>query len=221
MTILISDMGDTVIASFKRGTFKLADWTVLPKAGIWQDLIKAHPALVHWIQNREPKEGEKEKEKKTKGKRVPDNLLCTDTSDEASNNSNPPAPTLEDVCQLDDLDDGALARKFASAIQRTANKLNADPPKRYTYEEWAEYTRLIRFSKMDPEELEEAEAAEGLVEWDWIGADSPMLADKSESQWILDRLCESLDRFMRKQGVGNGKRAGSASGEAAAEKKDR
>ena len=36
MTILVSDMGDTVISSFKQGTFKLADFTVLPKEGLFQ-----------------------------------------------------------------------------------------------------------------------------------------------------------------------------------------
>jgi len=37
------------------------------------------------------------------------------------------------------------------------------------------------------------------VEWDWIGEDSPMLADVGESEWVLDRLCESLNRYTRKQ----------------------
>ena len=115
------------------------------------------------------------------------------------------SPTLEDVALLDNLDDQALARKLALAIRRTANDLNTDPPKRYTYEEWAEYTRLIRFSSIDKEELEEEEEEIGLVEWDWIGEDSPMLAEKSESEWILDRLCESLNRFLMKQKIGAGK----------------
>ncbi len=26
-----------------------------------------------------------------------------------------------------------------------------------------------------------------------------MLADETEAQWVLDRLCESLARYMRKQ----------------------
>jgi len=52
MTILISDMGDTVISSFKRGTFKLGDLTVLPKAGLWHDLLKSNPWLYNWIKKR-------------------------------------------------------------------------------------------------------------------------------------------------------------------------
>ena len=193
MTILISDMGDTVIASFKRGTFKLADWTVLPKAGVWRDFVEAHPVLLHWILKRQ----EKQEEKKT-GKRVAEGFRAGPAEEDPE----APGPTLEDVALLDKLDDRALARKLALAIRKTAHDLkNHDPPKRYSYEEWAEYTRLIRFTSIDKEDLEEEEMEVGLVEWDWIGEDSPMLAEKSESEWVLERLCESLNRFMMKQGM--------------------
>ena len=98
--------------------------------------------------------------------------------------------------------DHDLARKLALAIKTTANDLRADKPKRYSYEEWVEFTRLIRFSQHNAHEVEREEEEEGLVEWDWIGEDSPMLADVSESEWILDRLCESLNRYTRKQARG-------------------
>ena len=222
MTILISDMGDTVIASFKRGTFKLADWTVLPKAGIWREFYRAQSRLLQVIHKPQQKKRRNRADKHiAKG-------LRTDPSDKetaekpeddaedftATGISTTPKPTLDDVCNLDTLDDDALARKLAVEIRRTASEIKADPPKRYTYEEWAEFTRLIRFSKMDPEKLEEEEEEQGLVEWDWIGEDSPMLASKSESEWVLDRLCESLERFLKKRGGGNanGDRNGKGNG---------
>ena len=149
--------------------------------------------LLRWIQKRQ----EKQEEKKA-GKRVAEGFRAGP----AEEDPDAAGPTLEDVALLDKLDDRALARKLALAIRRTANDLkNHDPPKRYSYEEWAEYTRLIRFTRIDREELEEEEDEAGLVEWDWIGEDSPMLAEKSESEWILDRLLESLNRFMMKQGM--------------------
>lgn len=191
MTILISDMGDTVIASFKRGTFTLADWTVLPKAGIWRDFCEAHPRLLIWIQKKE--------EQKQEGKRIREGFR-TGPADEENLTM---TPTLEEIVQLDGLDDQTLARKLAIAIRRTANDMKDDPPRRYSYEEWAEYTRLIRFSRMDKAEIEETEDEHGLVEWDWIGEDSPMMAEGTESEWVLDRLCESLDRYMRKQDIHN------------------
>ena len=188
MTILISDMGDTVIASFKRGTFKLADWTVLPKAGLWRELLEKYPWLLLWLQKKSQKAAEK--------RRLAAGMPVGPEEDEVN-----PAPTMEQVSDLDNLDDQALAGKLARAIRHTANHLKDDPPRRYCYEEWAEYTRLIRFSRLSKEEIELAEEEQGIVEWDWIGEDSPMLADSTESQWVLDRLCESLNRYMRKQGT--------------------
>ena len=187
MTILISDMGDTVIASFKRGTFTLADWTVLPKEGIWRELLEKYPWLLLWLQQKSRKAAEK--------KRLAQGMLISSGEDEIGAS----APTLEDVLELDRLNDHECARRLAVAIRRTSNDLKADPPRRYSYEEWAEYTRLIRFSRISEDALEEEEEEEGLLDWDWIGEDSPMLAKGSESEWVLDRLCESLNRYMRKQ----------------------
>ena len=192
MTILISDMGDTVIASFKRGTFTLADWTVLPKAGLWRHLLEKYPWLLLWLEKKSRQAAEK--------RRLAKGMQYGPTDEEAT----APLPTMEEVIELDSLDDVALARKLATAIRRTADDMKSDPARRYTYEEWAEYTRLIRFSRYSKEELGEEEEEEGLIEWDWIGEDSPMLAQKSESEWVLDRLCESLNRYMRKLASGSG-----------------
>lgn len=187
MTILISDMGDTVIASFKRGTFTLADWTVLPKAGLWRSLLERYPVLWKWLE-RKAEEAEQEK-------RV-DQGFPTGPADEDEHAS---SPTLEQVAELENLNQHTLAQKLGLAIRKTANDLRADPPKRYSYEEWAVYTHLIRFSRMSRSEFLEEEEEQGLIEWDWIGEDSPMLAEQSESEWLLDRLCESLGRYMRRQ----------------------
>ena len=188
MTILISDMGDTVIASFKRGTFKLADWTVLPKAGLWRELLEKYPWLLLWLQKKAQKAAER--------RRIAAGMPVGPEENEMA-----PPPTLEQVSELDSLDDQTLAAKLAVAIRHTANHLKDDPPRRYGYEEWVEYTRLIRFSR-SKEEIELEEEERGIVEWDWIGEDSPMMADSTESEWVLDRLCESLHRYMRRQRIG-------------------
>ena len=193
MTILISDMGDTVIASFKRGTFTLADWTVLPKAGLYRAFVEKHPWLYNWLQKRAEVKAEKE--------RIAEGFPTGPGPDDEDDIGDLHQPkTLEEIAaQETDLDEHMLARKLAIAIRRTANDLKSETPRRYSYEEWVEYTRLIRFSRKSKEELEEEEEEEGLVEWDWIGEKSPMMAEQSESEWVLDRLCESLNRYMRKQ----------------------
>ncbi len=195
MTILISDMGDTVIASFKRGTFTLADWIVLPRDGRWRSLLERHPWLLHWLQ---------EKTKAAEEGEGGAQEFPVSPSDEDEQH---PPPTLDQIAELDNLDQHALARKLGRAIRQTAHDLRADSPKEYSYEEWAMYTHLIRFSRMSRAELEEEEEEQGLIEWDWIGEDSPMLAEQSESEWLLDRLCESLDRYLRRQNLQHHRRA--------------
>lgn len=193
MTILVSDMGDTVIASFKRGTFTLADWTVLPKAGMYRAFVEKHSWLLHWLQKKAKEKAEKEEKK-----RVAEGLPVG-TEEEV--NVPPQAKTLEQIAkEHDEMDEHALAQQLAIAIRQTANHLKTDPPRKYTYEEWVEYTRLIRFSRYSTEELAEEEQDEGLVDWDWIGEKSPLMAEQTESEWVMDRLCESLNRYMRKQG---------------------
>lgn len=198
MTVLISDMGDTVIASFKRGTFRLGDWTVLPKAGIWRAFLEKHPWLLRWLQKKATQAAE--------GKRVAQGFPVGPNSPDAEDPRRAP-PTLEQIAKENIQDGHAMARKLVHAIRRTASDLKASDSRRrrYSYEEWVEFTRLIRFSRGGSElnnDLEEKEEEQGLIEWDWIGENSPMLAEECESEWLLDRLCESLERYMRRENGG-------------------
>ena len=185
MTILISDMSDTIIASYKRGTFTLAEWTVLPKQGFFRLFLERHPKLLNALKRRVH---EKEERRRIENGFVPG---------PAEDAPGVAGPTLEELCDQDMLNEHELARKLSKAIRNIADDMKSSEEHRYTYEQWVEYTRLIRFSRTADLEAEEEEL--GIVEWDWIGENSPMLAEKTESEWILDRLIESLDRYMRKQ----------------------
>ncbi|OCT54215.1 ion channel [Cladophialophora carrionii] len=186
MTILISDMGDTVISSFKRGTFKLGDLTVLPKAGLWHDLVMKHSWLYNWMT------------KRTEKKRRKAGLPVGPSADEA-----PPISSIEQLASVD-LTEAELTSRLAWAIRKTADDLHHSPGKRYSYEEWCEFTRLIRFTRVGLAQLEYDEEVDGVVEWDWLDENSPMLSQQSESEWILDRLCESLLRLLKKNMLAQG-----------------
>jgi potassium channel subfamily K len=177
MTILISDMGDTVISSFKQGTFKLADFTVLPKEGLLKELIDANPWLRQVIQSRAER------------KRIKKGLQPE--GDE-------PIPTIDELAK-EDLSEAELTKKLAFAIRRTAEDMKHHERTRYSYEEWVEFTRLIRFTKIGAaKDLEHDEEVEGIVEWDWLSENSPMLSEQTEAEWVLDRLCESLLRLIKR-----------------------
>ena len=195
-------MGETVVAAYNRGTFKFADWTVLPKAGVMHDFLESHPKLKFWIEQRQREREAKKRVERGFDVQNPDEeavITDHDTADEDPSETHG-GLTLEQLAEEPpEVTDHDLARKLALAIKKTANDLNLHKPKKYTYEEWVEFTRLIRFSSKIEQEVEVEEEEEGLIEWDWIGEDSPMLADVTESQWILDRLCESLNRYTRRQ----------------------
>lgn len=202
MTILISDMGDTVISAINRGTFTLADWTIMPKAGVWKDFLDHNPKLAKFLADQTLKRQAK--------KRVDAGFMLQNPDDpdvealpglEEPCEAEPKTHTLEKLAEEPpEVTEHELARKLAIAIKRAANDLRSEHPKKYSYEEWVEFTRLIRFSgNRDVKDVLEEEEDEGLIEWDWIGEDSPMLADVTEAEWVLDRLCESLNRYTRKQ----------------------
>jgi potassium channel subfamily K len=177
MTILISDMSDTVIASFKKGTFKLADFTVLPKDGLLKEIVDSNPWLKRFIQRRAER------------KRIQKGLQPEGDA---------PIPTIDELVNQD-LSEAELTKKLAFAIRRTAEDMKHHERTRYTYEEWVEFARLIRFTKFGAgKDLEHDEEVEGIVEWDWLSANSPMLSEQSEAEWVLDRLCESLLRLLKK-----------------------
>jgi potassium channel subfamily K, other eukaryote len=96
-------------------------------------------------------------------------------------------------------DAAALARQLALAIKRCALDMHTDKPKAYAYEEWVEFTRLIRFTAIGgPAEAAKEEQSEGMVQWDWLGDTSPLMSEQQEAEFVLDRLCESLVRYLRR-----------------------
>lgn len=182
MTILISDLGDTVINKFKQGTFKLADFTVLPKEGVWREIVDRHPWILSWLQ--------KHKERKELRRRFDEGFEAGPEPERPL-----PTPTLEELAK-DEPSNQELAQRLAKKVRETADDMKFAEHKRYSYEEWVEFTQLIRFTaaKDGDEDIDEEE---GLIEWDWIGEDSPMMSKGSEAEFVLDRLCESMQRYIR------------------------
>ncbi|KAI5921658.1 hypothetical protein F4810DRAFT_712276 [Camillea tinctor] len=203
VTVLIQAMSNTVVAGWNTATN-----TLLPERGFLNAFLDSHPnhLLTRLIQRRRQK------------KRVDAGFQIQDPDEEGMEALNNPDPSRGenareniDAASLshieeDGLNEHHLARQLAIAIRSVAHDLRADPPKQYSYAEWAHFTKLIRFSSgagRDAVEIREEE--EGLVEWDWIGEDSPMLSDSTESEWVLDRLCESLNRYTRRSSKRHGK----------------
>ncbi|KAH3971476.1 hypothetical protein HBI24_163930 [Parastagonospora nodorum] len=219
MTILVSDLGDTVVAKFKKWSDELADFTVLPKEGIWRAFVEKHPWLLTWLQHRIESHESKRRLRKGFDVADPRNDSATNTPANADPKDpdleltqNPTIPTLAVEAENDASTpptQASLSRRLALRIKKVSLDFRLPQPKRYTYEEWVEFTRLIRLTT--PERLDRDLGTtisstgtlneEGLVNWDWIGDDSPMMSGVTESEWLLDRLCESLVRLERRKEV--------------------
>jgi potassium channel subfamily K len=142
-----------------------------------------------------PNERDRKREREHKNDALAAGIISPNLADIAEQHD-------EDVANKEKIPDAAaLARQLALAIRRAAHDLGGSEKdkKKYSYEEWVEFTRLIRFSASGGvQQALKEEEDEGLVEWDWIGEDSPMMARICEPEFVLDRLVESLVRYLRR-----------------------
>ncbi|KAF1354221.1 voltage-gated potassium channel, partial [Lizonia empirigonia] len=241
MTILVSDLSDTVVAKFKKWSNTVADFTLLPKRGIWQPFVNKLP----WLQQRLKSSKLKHRIRSGFSTADPDSVSsATNNNDDNDNDDNDndddddadieaatdtqqaTSPTLPHLAAEAETDlthsptHASLSRRLALSIHKVSLDLRLERPKRYAYEEWVEFTRLIRYTTprrlnrglgiavngvgemgegMDYRIVVEEEEEEGLVNWDWLGEHSPMVAGVSESEWLIERLCESLVRLERRR----------------------
>lgn len=179
MTVLIGDLGDTVIEKFRSSASGLADFTVLPQKGIWQNVIDRNPWMLDWLQRRRRKRHNAENGSESGLPVGPDVTETSPTIDELADEN----PSFQE-----------LAKRLTKVIRRTANDVKEKRKHHYSYEEWVEFTQLIRFTANDAERY----ADDGMIEWDWIGKHSPMMANQSEAEYVLDRLCESMHRYVKR-----------------------
>ena len=241
MTLLISDMSGTVIDAFKRGSFLVADFTVLLKRDAISAFLDDHPRLRRWFEERRA-EHERE-ERLERGMQVvdasaleaaaaaevraggggddegdspvrrrprdrdPDGDDDQDDDDRTTTDEAALRPSLDRLAREVDADarrapdEAKLARRLAVAIRTVAADLHMSSAtadeKRYSFEEWAELTRLMRFTSEGAAEACRREGAD-VIDWDWLGENSPLMSHVSEPEFVLDRLCESLVRYTRR-----------------------
>lgn len=220
MTMLISEMSDTVVASFKRATEVFADYLVLPQSRVYKTCFGRIPGVAQFVRSREEKK-RKERGFPLEGADESGNRETADPEESGQSNTQRedfaesyPHPSLEELVR--DPTPLELAQQLAFAIRRTSKQAREGKRNRYSYEEWVEFTRLIQFTdpraRPSPSQRNEGiptndnEDEYGVINWDWIGENSPMLAKQTEPEWVLDRLCESLIRYVSTQEEGRAAR---------------
>ena len=196
MTILISSMSDTVIMNFKDATFYIGDLLVLPTKAAWAKWLQKS----RWIMKKITPSKKQWREKSIQRWQIDNNRHVP--ADEMDINSrengiyeNEESWSLRSRQRSHTKNNFAFS--LATAIQRVAGQVKSRKDVQYSFEEWAEFVSLFKFTS----NLENGNAPEDEnsdisdLQWDWIGEKSPLLSNQSEAEFVLDRLLESLVKY--------------------------
>ncbi|PMD35598.1 voltage-gated potassium channel [Hyaloscypha variabilis F] len=225
LTILISNMGDTIVKGIRDLTLWIGNFTVLPgEQGVKATLKESAKKLTRGrffddeIQEQPPG---MLGESKRKGNETDED------GDEDHHPKNGPESAAQRVAGDNAKSETARAKKqgeggdeipkskrhyhvvLIKEIGKVMKHLNSSPPRKYTFDEWAWYLKLIgedensadthraalRKPRPDGEGLGAALADQNKeVKWSWVGNRSPLMGNKEEAEWVLERLTTTLNR---------------------------
>ncbi|KAI5209319.1 hypothetical protein AUEXF2481DRAFT_3538 [Aureobasidium subglaciale EXF-2481] len=226
LTVLISDMSDTVVQLFSNLTNWVASLTVLPEEGIrivgkaaFRSLSMSH-VFSHDLDASKIHGPNLSRELKAPSTEEDDNEPPITMSDRIADRmaKHLEAEELFDAISAEQAGDN-LERDIhfyhfilARETQRLMKDLNASPPKRYSWGEWEYFLKLMAndydtaaMSGNDlipdelrlPETREEWKKKHAEHRWSWLSGESPLMGHTSETEWILERLGACLERELR------------------------
>ncbi|KIW44471.1 uncharacterized protein PV06_02937 [Exophiala oligosperma] len=256
LTILISDMGDTVVKAIKDATIWLGEVTVLPSDessmkdrlmhGIYRSTLGKVGSPHFDVENKAGEEsGFQElhpglaKLFRIGGGERPDNTRDGANRDELARDFEQSERIDESEAHKEgkfgEENEHHLRHVLISQIRRVYADTTSSTPKRYSYDEWVYFLKLLGEDERDStthkhaSELEDPTfhhdknpASKKLLDqtgqdsaygkgsdkgqgqgqkkfqWSWIGNRSPLMGDKEEAEWLLEKLFERLEESLRK-----------------------
>ncbi|KAL8827277.1 MAG: hypothetical protein Q9170_007078 [Blastenia crenularia] len=230
LTIVISNMGDTVVKAIRDVTNYLGEFTVLPGESPTRQRAKQ---MVTSVTDRFGRDQGKEKmmdeppgmigEKEQGDDDGPRHGAMVAATDRLAGDIEKEElhAVAEAKRQGDKISEDVheyhfqLIREFRNVMKH----LNESPPRRYTYEEWAWFLKLMgenednqlshRQAPIQPRTADhkEADIQQGTTDdkeqserqWSWLGNRSPLMGEVDEPEWVLERLSITLEKEMRKQ----------------------
>ncbi|EWC44297.1 hypothetical protein DRE_01123 [Drechslerella stenobrocha 248] len=218
MTILVSNLGDTVIVLLKNVTLRVGEYTILPgekkerlppanaaegNQGRQRDQDPWAPGSGNHEmeqEGRNPEDGmedPEEVEEKLRLRRLGTGLVAQEEKDEGWYQGGPEESLV------------FLLHDLAFAVQQLMPDLAAKPPKQYTYEEWVGYIKLIDMPIRGLSEPYKTptprinapglDYREEVRQTDWLAEESPLMSREGETEWLLTRLCSKLEQCLRVQ----------------------
>jgi len=178
VTILISTMGSTVVEWVKEGTLWLGRKTILPERhGKASGFLS--PATVREEATEEEGE-EQEQEQDVEELGVKEDMeqlghvVQAQAGEKVEEDHGHHHPHL-----------GALIAREISCLSKDIGR---KPPKKYEWDAWKRFLELLG-------EWEE----EHDNKWRWLGHSGPLLSGVTETEWILEKMCERLEEVLVKK----------------------
>ena len=260
LTILISNMGDTVIQLIKDLTIWLGEVTVLPsesgsirqslKFGLMKltggkinvqgirdsndNIEDTPPGLIH-MPHREKQEPRHNKEDVEAARRLASAFEKAEELDEEEARRQGDQ-IIQDIHHYRHI--------LITEVRNVYADVSSPKPKKYTYEEWSYFLKLLGEDegdlkyhrkapmitgnsslreKKDTETAEKVEEQKGdnlqgagqintatelssdnrtgkeIKQWSWIGYRSPLMSDKDEAEWVLEKLFIRLEEELKRE----------------------
>jgi potassium channel subfamily K len=209
LTILISNMGDTIIKAFKDFTIWIGSFTVLPDK---DGFLPALQAGMERVKSGKTLKGQDLDHQGTSGaseQRGLDRLAKHIEEEELGE-----AEEAGEHGDYLDRDIHLYHFILVKEIRQMLKDINASPPRQYSYDEWNYYLKLIgqdesdasghrrpedqvQHSKGDAPDIGTADDND-TVAWSWLGIRSPLMGNTNEPEWLLHRLTATLEAEMRK-----------------------
>ncbi|KAI9765899.1 MAG: Potassium channel [Geoglossum simile] len=198
MTVLIGDMGNTIVKWIKDATLWIGELTILPGERPIRNAIRKGAARLtrrRWVSS------EKATDTGPTGYTVG---LNTDPTPRSSDNKNPTSPSRNSNPIPGPSNRNPTSpshpRTLLQEIRHVISHLHM-PHHRYSFDEWAYFLQLIGEEECSP--IPDGAPQTGSQRtsfdergWSWLGKKSPLIGKKSEPEWVLEKLVVSLDRVL-------------------------
>lgn len=229
LTILISNMGDTVIKGIRDLTIYLGEFTVLPGETSARDRLKHSASNV------------------TRGKLFTEGRMMDeppgflggktdeDSEKQAHRGRTSATDRQRDALEQEELSEASKARDrgdklgedvhmyhflLIKELRSVMKHLNESPPRKYNYDEWAWFLKLmgedessdsshrkapikVTYANDGQPEMQqgqtEDDGGEQNRQWSWVGNRSPLMGETEEAEWVLERLSATLEKELKRQ----------------------
>ncbi|KAF8900277.1 hypothetical protein CPB84DRAFT_1779259 [Gymnopilus junonius] len=223
MTVLISNMADTVVQWVEQFTLWFSSWTILPER-------KAE-------KNKKNRRRKRRKRRRSKSKRTRQGVAHstgTDSTDRQKRLGQDVERIGSDIEHFEEEEgrEGSPSARLAREIAILAKDMRVTPPKKYTWQEWWDRHSRDRQNRdtdsadaptsapiKTPSILSGAAPAPGHSltihvpepasahgeqhnddwEWTWLGDHGPLLSNLTETEWIIEKLCFRLEEVLEEE----------------------